>query len=707
MALSLSGRILHSRISSWLNINDPTRSRPWTTLTKLLVTFCLVVLLTLVIDCGVLTVIALNDPLWTSTMWNLYAAGLFASWILCLWTLIDELDRSGIIYWMHYAFWWISLLVETSMGWLRTQTVEHLEPGLLGSLYDQVLFGTFITRYIIQWLLVLFSVAHMISGSSTISKTTCYSNMNETIPSLHHGKISETNHSPFFVLLVFGMVISACTPYHIGKDNFAWTALLGYVGFKIIQEGSGLYQHTLHATSIKLFKHLDIKNMLDLSKEQQTVEDMPSAFGHDIVEGTIEFDNVTFAYNDHHNTLNGISFTVPSQSTVALVGPTGSGKSIIIRLLFRLYNPTSGTISIDGQNISSINQSSLMRKISVVPPECVIFDDTIMTNLLYGNSPASVQEVYEASKAAQIHNKIMSFPNGYDTVVGEGGLGLSTGEKQLLGIGRAIINNPPILILNEAINSRDKHLQQVLPNITKNRTTIVVAHRLSTVVVNADLILVMKDGHVAESGTHEELLKQGKQSTSNNESIYWNMWQELLLEYDNDADSSHTFDEMKNNNLNEDNADDPNDNIPTATNITNNKFIVESHILIPDQQISDTVSQLAIDCSNSTNYNQQIEPSSQSIPSLDIPSMSTITIAPVSTNHQACSSSRVKPSDSQKAKDGDEMYGSPTIPVCSIPDDQQQQTPRGKGNNKHKPKNKGKKNGKKKRKSPRNDTTFG
>ncbi|KAI8337667.1 P-loop containing nucleoside triphosphate hydrolase protein [Chlamydoabsidia padenii] len=302
---------------------------------------------------------------------------------------------------------------------------------------------------------------------------------------------------------------------------------------------------------------IDMEKMLELFEVDQSVKDIPDAKELVVKSGNVVFDNVIFNYDPRQTALNGISFSAPAGSTVALVGPSGSGKSTILRLLFRFYDPTSGSILIDGQNIRHVQQNSLRQNIGVVPQDTVLFNDTIEYNIRYGDVNASHETVVNAAKAAQIHDSIMNFPDGYQTVVGERGLRLSGGEKQRMAIARTIVKNPPIILLDEATSALDttteRYIQQALSNVTKDRTTFVIAHRLSTI-INADLILVIKDGRVAESGTHDELLKQG----AYDQGIYWEMWQKQLRE-DNDTDSTSTLGESK-----------LNDNKPDSTKDDNN-----------------------------------------------------------------------------------------------------------------------------------------
>lgn len=274
---------------------------------------------------------------------------------------------------------------------------------------------------------------------------------------------------------------------------------------------------------------IDMEKMFDLFEVDQTVKDAEGAGELHVTEGHVKFDHVSFAYDNRQTALNQVSFSIPKGATVALVGPSGGGKSTIMRLLFRFYDPLSGHIYIDGQDIAKVQQSSLRKNIGVVPQDTVLFNDTIMYNIRYGDVNASDEDVYRAAKAAQIHEKILSFPDGYDTKVGERGLRLSGGEKQRVAIARTILKNPPIILLDEATSALDttteRYIQEALADMTKNRTTLVIAHRLSTI-VNADLILVIKDGQVVESGSHEQLVQSAIERQ--NQGVYYEMWQKQL-----------------------------------------------------------------------------------------------------------------------------------------------------------------------------------
>ncbi|KAF9972286.1 ATP-binding cassette sub- B member 6, mitochondrial [Actinomortierella ambigua] len=271
---------------------------------------------------------------------------------------------------------------------------------------------------------------------------------------------------------------------------------------------------------------IDMEKMLILFDQEQTVKDKPDAPDILVKAGEVVFENVSFSYDDRQKGLSNVSFKIPMGKTVALVGPTGSGKSTILRLLFRFYDVQSGRILVDGQDISDVTQSSLRRHIGVVPQDTVLFNDTIYYNIHYGRQSATQDDVIMAAKAAQIHDKVTNFPDGYETMVGERGLRLSGGEKQRVAIARTILKNPPIVLLDEATSALDSateaQIQAALAKMTENRTTLVIAHRLSTI-VNADLILCLKDGEVVEQGTHEELLAYGREKGG--QGVYYEMWQ--------------------------------------------------------------------------------------------------------------------------------------------------------------------------------------
>jgi ATP-binding cassette subfamily B protein len=257
----------------------------------------------------------------------------------------------------------------------------------------------------------------------------------------------------------------------------------------------------------------DMENLFSLWEEKPNLSDNDQS-ALKTNQASIRFENVSFDYDERRTIIENISFKVPDGKKVALVGPTGAGKSTISRLLFRFYDPKHGAIYINNENIKDISQSSLRKMIGVVPQDTVLFNDTIYYNISYGNPEATEEQIYEAAKSADIHNFVMNLPDGYQTVVGERGLKLSGGEKQRVAIARAILKNPSIFFFDEATSALDstteKEIQKNLQTISQNRTTLVIAHRLSTA-ADADEILVLEQGQITERGTHDELLiRNGK-----------------------------------------------------------------------------------------------------------------------------------------------------------------------------------------------------
>ncbi|MCZ6765251.1 MAG: ABC transporter ATP-binding protein/permease [Alphaproteobacteria bacterium] len=256
---------------------------------------------------------------------------------------------------------------------------------------------------------------------------------------------------------------------------------------------------------------VDMEYMFSLLNEDQEVPDTPNAPPIKVTRGEIVFDDVRFGYDPRRTILQGISFTVPAGQTTAIVGPTGAGKSTISRLLFRFYDVSAGRITIDGQDIRDVEQSSLRAAIGIVPQDTVLFNETVRYNIGYGRPGATPSQIEEAARHAQIHDFLASIPDGYDTMVGERGLKLSGGEKQRVAIARTILKDPKILIFDEATSALDTHtekeIQAALKEISADRTTLVIAHRLSTV-VDADEILVFDEGRIIERGRHEDLLAQ-------------------------------------------------------------------------------------------------------------------------------------------------------------------------------------------------------
>jgi ATP-binding cassette subfamily B protein len=228
--------------------------------------------------------------------------------------------------------------------------------------------------------------------------------------------------------------------------------------------------------------------------------------------GTIRFEDVKFRYEPERLILDGLSFEVPAGKMVAIVGPSGAGKSTVSRILLRFYDVAGGRVTIDGQDVRDVTQTSLRAALGVVPQDTVLFNDTILYNIRYGRPDATDEEVREAARMAQIDAFIARLPEGYRTMVGERGLKLSGGEKQRVAIARTILKAPPILLLDEATSALDSHtekeIQDALDRVSRGRTTVVIAHRLSTI-VGADNILVLDAGRLVEQGTHGELLAKG------------------------------------------------------------------------------------------------------------------------------------------------------------------------------------------------------
>ncbi len=254
---------------------------------------------------------------------------------------------------------------------------------------------------------------------------------------------------------------------------------------------------------------IDMEKMFALLGQHREVADAPGALPLAHHGGAVRFADVHFGYDADREILHGVSFDIPAGKTVAVVGPSGGGKSTLARLLFRFYDVGSGAITIDGQDLRAVTQKSLRAAIGIVPQDTVLFNDTVEYNIAYGRPGAGRAEVEGAARAAHIHGFITSTPKGYDTMVGERGLKLSGGEKQRVAIARTLLKNPPLLIFDEATSALDsaneRAIQEELKSIARNRTALVIAHRLSTV-ADAFQILVMEQGRIVERGTHAELL---------------------------------------------------------------------------------------------------------------------------------------------------------------------------------------------------------
>ncbi len=281
---------------------------------------------------------------------------------------------------------------------------------------------------------------------------------------------------------------------------------LNFLGFVYLQLNQGL---------------IDMEQMFSLLRVNQEIKDRPGArvLAAQGAPVEVRFEDVRFAYNPDRQILKGVTFAVEPGKKVALVGPTGSGKSTTSRLLFRFYDVTGGAVTVDGTDVREFTQHSLRAAIGVVPQDTVLFNDSIHYNIAYGRPAASNAEIEQAARLAQIHDFIVSLPQGYKTKVGERGLKLSGGEKQRVAIARTILKNPRILILDEATSALDTATEQeigaALKSVANDRTTLVIAHRLSTI-TDSDEILVLRDGEIVERGSHAALLAM--------EGVYAAMW---------------------------------------------------------------------------------------------------------------------------------------------------------------------------------------
>lgn len=268
---------------------------------------------------------------------------------------------------------------------------------------------------------------------------------------------------------------------------------------------------------------INSERLLELFKEQPTVVDKPGTEDLRRTDGHIRFNDVKFSYDGRKPALQGLDFECQPGTTTAFVGESGGGKSTVFRLLFRFYNPEDGSIQIDGHDVQGLSIDSVRQHIGVVPQDTVLFNETLMYNLRYASPDASDKDVYEACRAASIHDKIKTFPDEYETKVGDRGLRLSGGEKQRVAIARTILKGPKIIMLDEATAALDteteQNIQEALTTLGQGRTMLIIAHRLSTI-TRADQILVLHEGRVAEKGTHNELYqKKGR---------YYSMWKKQV-----------------------------------------------------------------------------------------------------------------------------------------------------------------------------------
>ena len=323
------------------------------------------------------------------------------------------------------------------------------------------------------------SLAWLNIGQSTITNVMMFGAMGFTVWGWSQGRFTAGD-----VVLVNGLLLQLFRPLD----------MLGWV-YRSVRQGL-----------------IDMEAMFELTDMPAEIVDAPGAPPLQVERGLVAFENVHFAYDPGRDILKGVSFSVAPGTTLAVVGPSGAGKSTLARLLYRFYEPTGGSIRIDGQDIARVTQDSLRAAIGIVPQDTVLFNDTIGYNIAYGREGAGQSEVEAAARGAAIDRFIAALPLGYESMVGERGLKLSGGEKQRVAIARTLVKDPPILILDEATSALDSRteeaIQSTLYAVARNRTTIIIAHRLSTV-VDADRIIVLDAGKVAETGTHHELLREG------------------------------------------------------------------------------------------------------------------------------------------------------------------------------------------------------
>jgi len=317
------------------------------------------------------------------------------------------------------------------------------------------------------------------------------------------------------------MVVCFIAAYQVTTKRFTvgdFTILVNYMGqLQSPLNFFGTFYRMIQSAMI------NSERMLELFKEQPTVVDSPDAKTLASCQGDLRFNDVHFSYDSRKPALQGLDFHCPPGTTTAFVGESGGGKSTVFRLLYRFYNTMSGSIQVDGHDVEELTIDSVRKHIGVVPQDTVLFNETIMYNLKYANPDATDEQVYAACRAASIHEKILSFPDKYDTKVGERGLRLSGGEKQRVAIARTILKNPRIIMLDEATAALDteteQHIQEAFTSLAKGRTMLIIAHRLSTI-THADQILVLNKGKVAERGTHEDLLERNGQ--------YATMWKKQI-----------------------------------------------------------------------------------------------------------------------------------------------------------------------------------
>jgi len=308
------------------------------------------------------------------------------------------------------------------------------------------------------------------------------------------------------ISLEFGMMYYAIRLWQNGVMTVGDIALIQAYLFRIFDQlwDMGKNIRTIYEAAA------DANEMTEILLTGHEVQDASRAANLEIKKGEIKFRNVYFAYHEGMEILKDFNLTIKPGERVAFIGPSGGGKSTVVKLLFRFYDIQGGEILIDGKNIAAVTQDSLRANVALVPQEPILFHRSLIDNIRYARPGASDAEVIKAAKLAHAHEFISGFPEGYNTFVGERGVKLSGGERQRVAIARAILKNAPILVLDEATSSLDSesemYIQDALKKLMKGRTTIVIAHRLSTI-MQMDRIIVMENGKIMEQGSHHELLK--------------------------------------------------------------------------------------------------------------------------------------------------------------------------------------------------------
>jgi ATP-binding cassette, subfamily B, bacterial MsbA len=303
------------------------------------------------------------------------------------------------------------------------------------------------------------------------------------------------------VLLLIGWRISTGETSLGQFAGFVSALLIAAQPMRSLGNFNAVLQEGLAAAE-RVFALLDLK---------PSVQDAPFAKPLRVASGEIAFENVGFSYLDNVHALEDVSLIIPGGAKVALVGRSGAGKSTLFNLIPRLHDPNKGRVLIDGQDIRTATLSSLRQNIALVSQDVVIFQDSVRNNIALGDLHADKAQIVAAAEAAAAHDFIQRLPNGYDTMLGDGGISLSGGERQRIALARALLRNAPILLLDEAtsaLDSESEHLvQQAIAKLTKGRTTLIIAHRLATI-RSADIIVVLDRGRILESGTHAELLRR-------------------------------------------------------------------------------------------------------------------------------------------------------------------------------------------------------